>query len=252
MDNAALLETCLQVTGKFENGTPAYDAMTGNGDGEGISIGLLQWNAGQGTLQKLVASIGAAMGWTRAKSFFVSDIQQFSTLNPAAAITFAKQHYLDDTNQSRLAPAAATAWRNFLNTPESIAAQQVYAESTTLAQAQRYAQKYVANYADRSRVVAFFFDLVNQEGSMSTVAVADGNGDEAIAFAKTQDAACAALWAEAAASDPLTPLLLYYGYARAKLGREQYIWDSLSRRGTIAARKGIVHQGHVDFTSLLD
>jgi hypothetical protein len=34
-----------------------YVAITGNFDGNGVSLGLLQWNFGQGTLQKLLQGI---------------------------------------------------------------------------------------------------------------------------------------------------------------------------------------------------
>ena len=54
MDDNALLTMCLQVSGTFENGGGAtYDAVTGNFDGQGISVGILQWCAGQGSLQTL-------------------------------------------------------------------------------------------------------------------------------------------------------------------------------------------------------
>lgn len=250
MELTPLLEMCLKVTGAFENGTPKFDRVTGNADGEGISAGILQWNAGQGTLQKLVQAIGAAMGWDNARTFFSSDIEQFSTLAPSVALVFTRQHYLDPSG--KLSRAAALAWRSFLATPESVAAQQAYAETTTLAAARRLAAEYVPEAADHTRVVAFFFDLVNQQGSMSSVKPAKGTGAEALAFAKTQNIVCANLWAAAAAADPLADQLLFYAYERAKLARPRYVWDSLARRGTIAARRGIVHATSIDLTHVLD
>lgn len=250
MDNAALLDICLKVTGSFEGGTPSYEAVVGNFDGAGISAGILQWNAGQGTLQKLIQMIGTTMGWAKAQSFFVSSIEEFAHSTPAAGIAFAEAHYLDGKN---LAPAAVTAWKKFLATPESIACQQQLAETTTLAHAQKDALLFVPAYAERTRTIAFFFDLINQQGSMSSVhPTAYPTPYAAIAYARTQSSACAALWSEAAASDPLAEALLYYAFERARMSRAQYIWDSLSRRGTIAARKGIVHETQIDFTTLLD
>jgi hypothetical protein len=51
MDDKGLLELCLKISGSFENGAPDYHGVTGNFDGQGISVGVLQWNAGQGSLQ---------------------------------------------------------------------------------------------------------------------------------------------------------------------------------------------------------
>lgn len=252
MDNETLLDLCLKITGAYEGGVPSYTTLVGDFDGAGISAGILQFNAGSGTLQRLVKLAVDAMGWAKAQAYFKSDLKQFASSAPAAAIAFAKAHYLDDQNPSKLAPAAESAWKAFLGDADVVAAQRSLAESTVLASAQKLAARYVPDYATRSRSIAFFFDLVTQEGSMSTVPVnPDGNGSEAIAFAQLNDARCAALW-QAKVSDPLTSILLYYGYERAKLGRAAYIWSCLSRRGTIAARVGIVNKTARDFTKSLD
>ena len=66
-----LLDTCLNVTGHFEGGTPKYSAVTGNFDGMGLSAGIIQWNLGQGTLQQLLKTIAAHMGATKADSMTV-------------------------------------------------------------------------------------------------------------------------------------------------------------------------------------
>lgn len=42
----------LNITGSFE-GNDGWQNLGGNGDGQGISMGLLQWNLGQGTLQPI-------------------------------------------------------------------------------------------------------------------------------------------------------------------------------------------------------
>ncbi len=84
MEDEQLLDICLKVTGSFEGGTPRYDAIAGDFDGAGLSCGLLQWNTGSGTLQKLVAEIGAAMGWEKAKAYFATGDYR-STLHATAA-----------------------------------------------------------------------------------------------------------------------------------------------------------------------
>jgi hypothetical protein len=250
MSDAELFDLCLKVTGTFESNTPQYDALTGNFDGQGISAGVMQWNAGQGTLQYLVKHIGAAMGWDKAKTFFKSDIQAFSNLGPAPAIDFVKQHYLLE-GSTKLSPAATAAWRTFLQSAESIAAQNAIGINTTLHSAKLMATKYMAAHDDNPRVIAFFFDLINQQGSIRVPVVDAASPAAALALALQKDAITAGSWSTIAAADPIAARLLYYAHARAILAKPEYVWDSLSRRGTIACRKGRVHASSHDLTTLL-
>jgi hypothetical protein len=261
LDDKSLLELCLKVSGGFESGTgPSYTSLTGNFDGMGMSAGILQWNAGQGTLQSLVAAIGNAMGWDKAKTFFSSDIQQFSTLKPADAIAWCLAHYIA-TGSKNLDPGAKARWVNFLSQPESIAAQVQIASNGVLGHAKREVAAYCPDYVNNNRPYAFFFDLVTQEGGMTvghqTVpAIPAGtlsvDVTDALSFAQANNPACHDLWANVTDSDGEAALLLHYGYARAMLANPQFQWDTLSRRGSIACRVGIVHEGHIDFTAILD
>src|SRR5271157_1246611 len=260
LDDKSLLELCLKVSGGFESGTgPSYTSLTGNFDGMGMSAGILQWNAGQGTLQTLVAAIGNAMGWDKAKTFFSSDIQQFSTLKPADAITWCLAHYIA-TGTKNLDPGAAARWVNFLGQPESIAAQVQIASNGVLGHAKREVAAYAPDYIDGTRPYAFFFDLVTQEGGMTvghqTVpAIPSGQTPDvtdALSFAQANNSVCHDLWAGVIGSDNEAALLLHYAYARAMLANPQFAWDACSRRGTIACRTGIVHAAHINFTSFLD
>src|SRR5271157_1912271 len=168
LDDKSLLELCLKVSGGFEAGTgPSYTSLTGNFDGQGMSAGILQWNAGQGTLQPLIRAIGDAMGWDKAKTFFSSDIQAFSQLPAgASAIQWCLDHYIASGTKN-LDPGAAVRWKNFLIQPESVAAQVAMATAGTLGHAKREVAAYAPDYTANNRPYVFFFDLVTQEGSMS-------------------------------------------------------------------------------------
>lgn len=48
------LDKAFAVTSYFEGG---YTAIAGNSDGQGLSLGFLQWNFGQGTLQSLLLRV---------------------------------------------------------------------------------------------------------------------------------------------------------------------------------------------------
>ncbi len=54
---------CLALTGAFEIGKgfpDCFAGLSGNFDGQGVSFGVLQWNFGQGTLQKLLGEMIAS------------------------------------------------------------------------------------------------------------------------------------------------------------------------------------------------
>lgn len=260
LDDKSLLELCLKVSGWFENAAGAsYTAVSGNFDGMGLSAGILQWNAGQGTLQTLVTSIGNAMGWVKAKSFFSSDIQQFASLGPADAIAFCLQHYIE-AGTKNVDQGAKAKWQMFLHQPESIAAQVQMASNGVLGHAKREVVAYAPDYIDRQRPYVFFFDLVTQEGGMSVgqhtiPPVPSGQTPDvmdALSFASVHDAICTMTWKINSDNDNLSKLLLHYAYQRSLLANPVYAWDTCSRRGTIACRGGVVHAAKVDFTLILD
>jgi len=54
---------CLALTGSFETNAPwpeCFAAVAGDFDGQGLSLGALQWNFGQGTLQVLLREMDAS------------------------------------------------------------------------------------------------------------------------------------------------------------------------------------------------
>ena len=248
-----LLDTCLNVTGHFEGGTPKYSAVTGNFDGMGLSAGIIQWNLGQGTLQQLLKTIAAHMGTTKADSFFTGPvITTLMNLQPAAAIQYAKAHLLD-AGGVKLQPAAVVAWEKFLNDPQSVKDQRAYAQTTVLAHAKKLAAQFLPTEAGRSRVVAFFFDTVVQQGSMKNVVPATMfPTTEAMALAAQHSSNCHEQWESVLQNDTLAGRLMFYALERAKEGNPTYLWDTFSRRATIGCRVGVVHETNIDLTHLLD
>ena len=54
------VQTALKVTGHFEDSTDPLGGVSGDFDGMGISVGVLQWNIAMGSLQPLVKNLGRA------------------------------------------------------------------------------------------------------------------------------------------------------------------------------------------------
>ena len=52
------VKSALTVTGRFEDASDPFGAVSGDFDGMGISLGVLQWNLGSATLQPLVLAMG--------------------------------------------------------------------------------------------------------------------------------------------------------------------------------------------------
>lgn len=252
-----LLDTCLSITGAYENGKLAYDGLSGNFDGMGISCGVLQWNPGTGSLgEHLLAKVIELSGAEAIDSFFSVPVSSLATMKTADQLAFITTNFLDGKN---ITPTGKTQWKAFLASEPSVNAQVELAEHGVLASAIKLADQYVANGSSNSRVVAFFFDLVTQSGSMGN---SRGHvdpyveGDEvvsqaAIIAAQASSQKTADLWTAAIQAEPLANLLLHYAYKRALLSRPEYVWDALSRRGAIACRGGVVHGKMFDFTQVL-
>lgn len=260
LDDKSLLELCLHVSGGFENGAGAsYTTVTGNFDGMGISCGILQWNAGQNTLQALINKIAGSMGWDKANSFFSSSLQTFAGLRGQAAVAWCLDHYIVNGGKD-VDPGARTRWQNLLQQPESVQAQIDMASNGVLGSAKRLVNTYCPDFVANNRPYCFFFDVITQEGGMTSghhtvpplPAGTVPDVSDALAFAQAHSPNCASLWQSALPGDNEAALLLHYGYARAMLANPLYQWDAASRRGTIACRQGIVHGAHIDFTTILD
>jgi len=252
-----LLDTCLSITGAYENGTLAYDGISGNFDGEGISVGALQWNPGTGSLgEHLIAKVIELSGSNAVDSFFSVPVSSLATMNAADQLAFVTSNFLNGKN---LTPDGKTQWKAFLSSDSCVNAQVALAVNGVLGTAITLASQYVANGETNVRSIAFFFDVVTQSGGMknsrgAVLPYVEGDtltSSLAIAMAQTSYPKTASLWSTVIESDPLANLLLHYAYQRAMLSRPDYIWDALSRRGAIACRGGMVHGVMHDFTNIL-
>jgi len=254
------LDICLHITGSYENGEPAYDGLTGNFDGQGMSVGVLQWCAGQGSLGNLIAKMVEMSSVEFVDACFDTSVTQMIGMSGSQQKQFVLDNFLPDG--MKLSQEAISQWQTLLNTEVSINAQVDLASSGVLAKAMRYAAQFVPDGDQNIRVIAFFFDVVTQSGSMkngrgSVVPVEGGSPvsdlsvSQAVSLANTKSKKTASLWAMIAKNDPLAHLLLHYAYQRAMLSKPEYVWDALSRRGAIACRTGVVHGKLFDFNSVL-
>jgi hypothetical protein len=105
--NESLQFRCVALTGAFETNQPPPDCfagLSGDFDGQGISLGVLQWNLGQGTLQPL--------------------LQQMDRANSEILQQIVNQHYAELTAMLRASRDEQLVWarsiqnaRHVLNEP---------------------------------------------------------------------------------------------------------------------------------------
>ena len=254
------LEICLGISGRFEGGDggPRWDLISGNFDGMGVSVGCLQWNPGTGSIQKLINLTAGKMGDT---SQF-NDIIALGRMAAAGGTFYAVSKWVGPNK--KVLPKARALWSEFLSTPECIEAQQELAQEK-LDKAIIEATKFMPFLSEiDQRTMAFFFDVRVQQGSLTKII--DGKlwapdilqSPEEANWTRAVDMAAergkrqtVAAWSEIAPNDPLAQALLHYAYERAMKARAEYQWDTLSRRGSIACRKGGVHGVWFDFTQSL-
>ena len=254
MLDQATLDLCLSITGAFENGVPSYTDITGNFDDQGLSVGVLQWCAGQGSLGRLISRIIDLSTPEFVDQWFQVQVTPLSRMKNSAAVQFVKNNFLD--NHGEPTHEAREQWGSLLGSEIGVQAQVQLAVEGPLTKAHELAGEFCPENSENPRTLAFFFDLVTQSGSMGNsrgrvlpVSVDCVDTTEAFAYAQTKPKFYNQM--VSASFDDLSHHLLFYALERAKLSKPEYVWDAFSRRATIASKKGIVHGKVFDLTTVL-
>ena len=230
------LDIACQITGSFE-GTGQTN-IAGNFDGQGISMGFLQWNLGQGTAQeKILGKYAYHYGKEKLDSFFPSPISEVLDLSKSESIQFAEKNILRGINEFK--PGWKEAFKKFLSTDEVLELQKVAALEIA-----RKAQSYCNEYKfDSIRAFCFFFDVVVQNGSMLNIkpsSIMDARARLCINFSEyTQDG-----WNSLKPSNE-SIVLANLIFVRAR--KNKWRKDVLSRKLTIAFGSGTVHGKFYNF-----
>jgi hypothetical protein len=259
-------ETALKVTGHFEDSDSPLGGVTGDFDDMGVSLGVLQWNIGMGSLQPMVRSIGRA-AVVQAMPAYGAEMWAACNANVAEGLRIVRAW--QPGGHLRL-PVAAELKRLALCAP--FVAQQV-------ANAEKVAERAYAAAAEWAgamdepkpdkRLFCWFFDVLTQNGGMKGI----GHGDVAaftqrLGADRTDDVICdwlaarspddagfrdsrrnASLWRDSI-SDERLPLFVA-SYLRAMKSRPQYRGDVLNRKATIALGTGWVHGERHELDALL-
>ena len=265
---AKWVESALLMTGHFEDSADPWAGVTGDFDGMGISLGVLQWNIGSGSLQRLVKPLGraAVVGVMQHNGGEMWDACN-GPIDEGLRIVRRWQ------NGATLLPAVKEELKAFCRS-NAFRAQQVAGADrvarSAIAQARDYAAEDPTFGGQVSkRLFCWFFDLLTQNGGLKTVSyqnVEDYIKQFSVLFAadtvcnwlsaRTADEAGfrdshknADGWRGKVKQDQLSLFIL--SYLRALVARTQFRADTLNRKGTIALGFGHVHMGMHNLTEIL-
>jgi len=229
------LELALRITGNFEGS--GFDQVTGDFDGQGISAGILQWNYGQGSLQKKILRpwidrFGPIDNYVE---FPLSTVNSTANMDPKQALAYVRRYMLKGT---KVKPDWLSAWKRFMLTDACIELQ-IEAAHDVAEQAHKVMIDWQLSSA---RAFCFFFDIVTQNGSMSSVVKTSPNRATCLKLVEKASSLNKNIWKpliETATEEQLT--LFHAAYLRASLSRPAYFQDVFARKGTIALGRGYVH-----------
>ena len=218
---------CLALTGSFETGAPPPDCfagLSGDFDGQGISLGVCQWNFGQGSLQPLLTEM------IRTHENIVNNIFHDYAEEFRRVISASQQDQLAWTRSIQDPHhKIAEPWRGLLKTLarcDEFQAIQAASAGRMFKAAAALCHTYQVT---SERALALMFDITVQNGSINDVVKAQIVRD----FALLQGT-------ESAAALEVARLRIVAN-RRAAAGNSQWIEDIRTRKLTIANGEGVVH-----------
>jgi peptidoglycan hydrolase-like protein with peptidoglycan-binding domain len=221
LTTAPLATRCLALTASFETTSfppGCFCGIAGDFDGQGLSLGALQWNIGQGTLQPLIQRMLSEHPGVCRELFH----DHLPTIEAALAGPLPSQLAFVRALQGRRCEVLEP-WRGMLQTlGETPEFQSVQAEAAS--DLSTRARRLCNDYGLRStRALALMFDIVVQNGSISSAVRAAIRKD----FASRP-------------SDETTRMRII-AERRAAAARPKFQADVLARKMTIANGTGVVH-----------
>lgn len=156
------LNLALNITMAFE-GT-SWGTVAGNFDGMGISVGILQWNYGQGSLQtKILQPYINRFGTQDLDACFGVKVSESAYLSPKEAVAWAKKNLLHEDGFFN--GVRKFEWTRFLR-KESVVQIQKEAAHSIASKAFHDARE---NNLLTARSFCWFFDVYVQNGSLNGI-----------------------------------------------------------------------------------
>lgn len=218
---------CLALTGSFETNAPVpecFAGLSGDFDGQGMSMGVCQWNIGQGSLQPLLKKMDEAHREVL-KGIFHDDYPVFAAwLQEEREAQLEWVRGVQDPRHNLVEP-----WRGYfkaLGRTEEFQQMQTDAADRLFKKGLALRKKYALT---SDRAAALMFDILVQNGSIGSITEAQILAD----FARLD------------ASLPEAPLeverMKIVANRRAEAAKAEWVEDVRRRKLTIANGEGTVH-----------
>jgi len=260
-----------EITSQFEGGQ-----LAGDFDGQGISLGYLQWNIGQGTLQPLLKEMAQGSNTTADfQKIFSGTIVYENSQGKKTETTMAAalKDVLARSRQEQLAFAKSINNKNNqIAEPWKSAFLKLTQNKSFIQIEDRYAKPYMDQAdkitkssvfgVDSDKGYALAFDIAVQNGSVkpSAKALIEGalKGEKnkltnplSKELTANQRAVVIDLNNRLKNVEDINTIKLYYTAAAVAISsNDKYVKDVWSRKSTIVAGQGKVHGRHFDFKQL--
>ncbi|MCM0647262.1 DUF5050 domain-containing protein [Clostridium swellfunianum] len=160
-----IIKIAIGITSKFEG--EGYTAIAGNFDGQGLSVGILQWNIGTGTLQPLLRRMDTEYNQIMRNIFGTNYDSIHLMLDKSRADQLAWAVSINNSLNKIIEP-----WRtqiyNLCSTPEY---QQIQRDATATYTSKAASITYTYNLKS-TRAYALAFDIATQNGAVNSTAAA--------------------------------------------------------------------------------
>ena len=151
------LEKAILLTASFEGS--GYVNVTGNFDGAGLSIGIFQWNIGQGTLQPM--------------------LKQFFDNNPDLAKRIFGGNYRSVVNMLSASKSAQMDWARSINNGKKLQTEwyNLFISLCKTSQFQKIQREAMKEYTDQANNIANTYGLKSERGLALALDIAVQNWD---------------------------------------------------------------------------
>lgn len=229
-EKLTIFDLCVQITGSFE-GT-GYGTVGDNFDGQGLSLGLLQWNIGQGTLQSYILNHINFMSY----NYFPAPIRPLQTLSKEDAVKWCQDNFYDITGAFK--HEWLQAWKRFVTDPLVINLQK-RAIDVYFHQAKVLCGRLGFSHEDR-RVMAFCFDVAVQNWSLD-IQLPPDNYEQCYNILTSYDEKNMNLWIHEHL-EPKQRQLVILAHLRALKAKKEWQQSVFTRKATIAIGIGYVNR----------
>lgn len=237
-DKTETYDICLKITGEFEGA--GFDTVSGDFDSQGLSVGILQFNVGKGTLSEYILKHITK----ESHKVFPISITPLLELPPIDALTFVRNNMLNDDKSVK--PEWIKAWKMFLSKPSVIELQKK-AALVYFNRAKKLCNKYGFNENNRMHM-AFFFDMAIHVWS-SDVEVYFFSPDQCANILQRYGVDNMQIWLGAMLT-PNQQKLVTLAHMRALQCKAEWRNAFFHRKATIAIGYGIVNKQKYDFRKL--